>query len=70
MGATSWIDDAVVKAVHAGNNLIIVTDYVDSFTSIKMAVEDGNITEAEIDELVFKTLAWKYYKGLMFNSLK
>lgn len=70
MGATSGIDDAVVKAVKAGNNLIIVTDYADSFRSIKTAVEDGNITEAEIDELVFRTLAWKYYKGLMFNSLK
>lgn len=70
MGATSGIDDAVVKAVKAGNNLIITTDYEDSFRSIKAAIEDGNITEAEIDELVFKTLAWKYYKGLMFNSLK
>lgn len=70
MGATSGIDDAAVKAVQAGNNLIIVTDYADSFTSIKTAVEDGSLTETEIDELVFKTLAWKYYKGLMFNSLK
>ena len=70
MDATSGITDVAVFAVKAGNNLIITTDYEESFNSIKTAVETGDITEDEIDELVFKVLAWKYYKGLMFQNLK
>lgn len=70
MAAVSGIADVAVFAVKAGNNLIITTDYEESFNSIKEAVEDGEVTEEDIDELVFKVLAWKYYKGLMFNNLK
>lgn len=70
MSAVSGIEDVAVFAVKAGNNLIITTDYDDSFNDIKMAIEAKYITEAQIDELVFKVLAWKYYKGLMFNNLK
>lgn len=70
MDAVSGIEDVAVFAVKAGNNLIITTDYENSFDSIKTAINDGEITEEEIDELVFRTLAWKYYKGLMFNGLK
>lgn len=67
MGATSSITDAVVKAVLAGNNLIITTDYANSIYLIKSAVSDGTISEDMIDKLVFKVLAWKYYKGLMID---
>lgn len=70
MEATSGIADVAVFAVKAGNNLIITTDYEESFNSIKNAVENGELTTQEIDELVFKVLAWKYYKGLMFQNLK
>lgn len=70
MAATSGIADASAFAVKAGNNLIITTDYEESFNSIKTALDDGEITEKDIDELVFKVLAWKYYKGLMFEKLK
>ena len=70
MDAVSGIADVAVFAVKAGNNLIITTDYEESFNSIKTAVNDGEITEEDIDELVFRTLAWKYYKGLMFNNVK
>lgn len=70
MNATSGIIDAAVFAVKAGNNLIITTDYEESFNSIKNAVGEKELTEEEIDELVFRVLAWKYYKGLMFNNSK
>ena len=67
MGAISSIEDASVKAVKAGNNLIITTNYVDAFNSIKNAVNNGDIGEEMIDKLVFKVLSWKYYKGLMID---
>lgn len=70
MNAVSGIVDVSVFAVKAGNNLIITTYYEESFNSIKTAIDDGNITEEQIDKLVFKVLAWKYYKGLMFSNLK
>ena len=35
MGATSSIENATLKAVLAGNDLIITTDYEDSFNQIK-----------------------------------
>lgn len=70
MKATYGIVDVAVFAIKAGNNLIITTDYDESFNSIKTAVGNGDITEEEINELVFKVLAWKYYKGIMFENLK
>lgn len=70
MGATSSIKDAAVKAVLAGNDLLITTDYNGSFNSIKDSINNGNISEELIDRLVFRVLAWKYYKGLMFGVNK
>ncbi|MGN0973797.1 MAG: glycoside hydrolase family 3 N-terminal domain-containing protein [Bacilli bacterium] len=66
MGAISSINNATVKAILAGNDLIITTDYIKSINEIKAAVNDGTISEDLIDKLAFRVLAWKYYKGLMF----
>ena len=68
MGATSSIDNATVKAILAGNDLVITTDYATSFNDIKSAVENGTISEELINKLAFRVIAWKYYKGLMFVS--
>lgn len=65
MSAVSEIEDVYVKAVLAGNNLIITSDYEASINAIKNAVINGQITEEQIDELVQRTLAWKHYKGLI-----
>ena len=67
MGAVSSVPDVYVKAILAGNDLLITTDYEESFNSIKKAVQDGTISESLIDKLAFRILAWKYYKGLMFE---
>ena len=40
MGAVSKEEDAVVKAVLAGNDLIIVTDYEKSINEVKIALEE------------------------------
>lgn len=70
MKALDNIDNKVVKAILAGNDLIITTDYEESIKQINNALEDGTITEALIDKLAFRALAWKYYKGLMFEYQK
>lgn len=68
MGAISNIQDATTKAVLAGNNLIITTDYQESFNSIKNAIDNGTISEDLIDRLALRVLAFKYYKGLMLEE--
>ena len=65
MGAVSNIDDVVVKAVKAGNHMIITTDYKSDIEKVKSNLDNGNLREEDIDKLVFKVLAWKYYKGLI-----
>lgn len=70
MGATSSIDNATVKALLAGNDLVITTDYENSFRSIKTAIENKTMDESMINKLAFRVIAWKYYKGLMFENAK
>ena len=70
MSAVSSIDDATVKAIIAGNDLIITTDYNGSISAIKNAISSGVISEDKIDKLAFRVLAWKYYKGLIIENLK
>lgn len=70
MGATSNIDNAAVKAILAGNDLIITTDYKTDMTEIKQAIQKGTISETTIDKLAMRVIAWKYYKGLLFENQK
>ncbi|MBQ8219310.1 MAG: beta-hexosaminidase [Bacilli bacterium] len=65
MEALVNIENVNTKAILSGNNLIISTDYVDSFNEIKNSVMNGVISEELIDRTVTRVLAWKYYKGLM-----
>lgn len=68
MGATSSISNKAVKALLAGNDMIITTDYAESINEITSAVNNGTLSEDVIDKLAFKVLAWKYYKGLMLEQ--
>ena len=70
MGALNNIDNVAVKAIQAGNDLIITTDYIESFTSIKTAVENNTLTEEQINNHALRILAWKYYKLLLLNNQK
>ena len=70
MGATSSIDNVAVKAILAGNDIIITTDFEESFNQIKKAVTDGMVDEEYIDNIVHRILSWKYYKGLMYEKQK
>lgn len=70
MGALNNIDNVAVKAIQAGNDIIITTDYSESFTSIKTAIENNTLTEEQINNHALRILAWKYYKLLMLNNQK
>lgn len=70
MGATSSIKDKNMKALMAGNDLIITTNYQESFKEIKDAVDNKKISQSLVDNAALKVLAWKYYKGLMFANEK
>ena len=65
MGALTSVDNAVIKAILAGNDLIITTNYAADIESVKSAISNGTIDENLINKLAFKILAWKYYKGIM-----
>lgn len=70
MGATSNLQNATVRALLAGNDLIITTDYIESFSELKSALNDGTISEDLVNRVALRVLAWKYYKGLIFENEK
>ena len=70
MDAISSVDNAIIRSILAGNDLIITTDYVNDINKIKTAINDGIISEDMIDKLAFRVIAWKYYKELIFDNQK
>lgn len=70
MGATSNIDNKTVKAILAGNDLIITTDYQEAVREIKNALQNQTLSENLINKLSFRVIAWKYYKGLLLENQK
>ncbi len=67
MGAIKYYVEGspVVKAILAGNDMIILTDYEQAYEDVLNALNDGTLTEELINHSVFRVLAWKYYKGLL-----
>lgn len=65
MKALEDIENKEVKALQAGNNILITTDYEKSFQNILEALNEELITEEELNKSVFKVLAWKFYKGIL-----
>lgn len=70
MGAIDDVEKATIKAILAGNDIIMVTDYETSINAVKKAINDGTISEDLVNKLAFRVLAWKYYKGLMYENQK
>ena len=54
-----------VMALKAGNDLIIITDYLTGINDIKNSLNNNEISEDLINKAVLKIIAWKYYKGLI-----
>ena len=54
-----------VQAVLAGNNMLVVSDYKTAFSNIKNAVENGVISENEIEEAIMPVILEKMSKNLL-----
>lgn len=68
MGAVkSYVEngEAALQAVLAGNDMMITSDFTAHKQEILRAVEQGKVTEAQINEAVRRILAWKYMYGII-----
>lgn len=70
MGALDSIEKKYLKAILAGNDLLIVTNYEEAYEEIQTGISDNLISESLIDSSALKVLAWKYYKGLITENEK
>ncbi len=59
MGAVADVENVYVKAVNAGNDLLITTDYETAYNQILSAVQNGEISEKTLDEAVCHVLRLK-----------
>ncbi len=70
MKAVSEIENNITKALIAGNDLLIIGDYEKAISEIKKSLNDKELSENLINKLAFRVLAWKYYKGILFEVSK
>lgn len=70
MQALDSISNKTVKSLLAGNDLVITTNYEESFNEIKSAINNGTLSEVVVNKLAFRVLSWKYYKGLINDNAK
>ncbi len=54
-----------IMAVSAGNDMLIVADFEESFKALLNAANSEEITLDRIDESVLRILKWKYYMNLL-----
>ena len=64
MGALAEYDNAAVRALQAGNDMIITKDAIKNFQEIQQAVSSGELDESIINRAALRVIAWKLYKGL------
>lgn len=62
--------DVCVMAFLAGNDMLVVTDFIDGYQAIHQAINEGKITEERLDESVERILAWKLQLGLLPGNSK
>lgn len=62
---TNFGESPAVLAVLAGNDMIITTDYKRDVEAVLQAVQEGRISEALLDEAVFRVLSWKLKLGIL-----
>ena len=66
-GVSNYVSDeeSVVRAIQAGNDMIISTDFQVQYQAVLKALEEGTITEERLDESIRRILKWKYELGLI-----
>ena len=58
--------EAAVLAVLAGNDLLCSTEYQVQYQAVLEAVQNGRISEAQLDQAVLRILRWKTALGLVW----
>ena len=61
----NYYDRPVIRALEAGNDLIITNDYGSGINEIKDAINNNSFDINILDKAVLRVLSWKYYKGLI-----
>jgi beta-N-acetylhexosaminidase len=57
--------DIAVAALLAGNDILLICDYKTGIPAVLAAVEQGTVTEAQINEACCRVLTWKQALGLI-----
>ncbi len=58
-------EESAIRAVLAGNDMILATDYQVQYEAVHKAVLSGRIKEGQLDESIRRILRWKYTLGLL-----
>ncbi len=57
-------DEAATKAINAGNDMIITSDFIRMHQELQQSVKEGKIKEETINKAVLRIIAWKYYSNI------
>lgn len=55
---------AATRALNAGNDMIITSNFLDMYGELQQSLKDGSLTEETINKAVVRIIAWKYYSNL------
>lgn len=58
-------NNAATLAIQAGNDMIITSDFVPMYKEVIASVNEGTISEEQINKAVLRIIAWKYYSGIL-----
>ena len=70
MAAITDVKADTKQVLSAGNDLITTTDHEESINAVKEALEQNIISENHISKIANRIIAWKYYKGLLYDNEK
>ncbi len=65
MKSVKNIPNLEVKAINAGNDILITPNYKQSFDNILNGINNKEIDIKKLDEIVLRILKWKYTKNLL-----
>ena len=63
----SYVEDghAATLAIQAGNDMIITSDFMSMYKEVINSVNEGVISEEQINKAAMRVIAWKYYSGIL-----
>lgn len=66
-GVSTYVSDeeSAVRAVLAGNDMILSTDYQVQYKAVLDAVNSGTITEERLNQSIRRIMRWKYSLGII-----